>query len=168
MAILKSALALTISLLAFEVAVAQQTKYDIAFDLYETGDLERSKFILNDIEESYSEDARYYLLRGSVYSELGDNVLAVEDFIKSIELDPNSAEAYFQRGFAYFSVGKYNLALEDFNAVLALDPDYVEAYVNRGTVYYSLEDKENACKDWKKAIDAGASIGQLLYDQMCQ
>ena len=49
------------------------------------------------------------------YEKKGDYDLALEDYNKVIELNPNYAEAYYSRGMAYGKKGDYDLALVDYN-----------------------------------------------------
>jgi lipoprotein NlpI len=54
---------------------------------------------------------------------LGNNPAAIEDFSKSIKLDPDDASAYFNRGVAYYVVGgRYADAVADFRKAADFDP----------------------------------------------
>jgi len=54
--------------------------------------------------------------------------LALVDFTKAIELNPNYADAYNYRGLIYYNQSKYDLALADYTKAIELNPNYVAAY----------------------------------------
>lgn len=138
---------------------------DQAYELYDQGQLEKAITILNDNEAS--NDPRYFFLRGSCYSELGENALAVQDFNKAIQLQPKWPEAFYQRGFSYFAAGQSRLAIQDFDQTILQDSTYAEAYLNRGSVYYDLGNEEEACINWLKASQLGLELATQLTGQLC-
>uniref|UniRef100_A0A0D9ZST4 Uncharacterized protein n=1 Tax=Oryza glumipatula TaxID=40148 RepID=A0A0D9ZST4_9ORYZ len=56
-------------------------------------------------------NAIYYCNRAAAYTLLNMFNEAVEDCLKSIEIDPNYSKAYSRLGSAYFALGKYHDAL---------------------------------------------------------
>jgi tetratricopeptide (TPR) repeat protein len=67
---------------------------------------------------------------------------AIEDYNKTIELDPNYAEAYNNRGNAYSGLKEYERAIEDYNKTIELDPNYAKAYTNRELARNKLKEQE--------------------------
>jgi len=61
-----------------------------------------------------------YYFRGMAYAESGNIVQAIEDYARSIELDPMNADAYDYRGRAYFFSGEYTKTIEDSNQAINL------------------------------------------------
>lgn len=55
-----------------------------------------------------------YESRGFSYFAKDQYDLAIADFTKAIDLDPNLLAAYYNRGVAYFDKGQYDLATTDF------------------------------------------------------
>jgi tetratricopeptide (TPR) repeat protein len=159
---------LTVLCLAVSIpSICQLTVYEQAYQHYEDGDLETAIDLMDDSEADHLSDPRFFFLRGSCWSELGENALAIQDFNKSIELDDQNPETFYQRGFSYFSTKQSELAVKDFDQAIALDSEYAEAYVNRGSVHYDLGNQEKACADWQMAIDLGMSLGEQLYGELC-
>ena len=64
---------------------------------------------------------------------------AIEDFDKTIQLDPDDAMAYHARGIAYYNLDQAQRAIQDFDVVIQLDPDFTIAYHNRGITYSHLD-----------------------------
>ena len=55
----------------------------------------------------------------------------VEQLGRSIEADPDNADAYHHRGVAFGQMVEPLEAIRDFNQVIRLRPDSAEAYYNR-------------------------------------
>ena len=96
--------------------------------------------------------AGIYLNRGVAYAKQGKYAVAISNFNKAIELDPDYADAYFNRGAAYDESGQSTKAFSDYNKAIQLNPRRPEAYYNRGTAYRDLEQYERALLDFTEAI----------------
>ncbi len=86
--------------------------YDCGFDFLSNSDLE-------DISIAFYN-------RGTMIGKLGDYVSAIEDFNKSIEINPYFAEAYFNRGFSKYNLNDISGACLDWSKAGELD--YYDAY----------------------------------------
>ena len=56
-------------------------------------------------------------------------IVAVEDYTKAIELNPNDAQAHNNRGAAYGEKDDFGRAIEDYTKAIELKPDFAEAYL---------------------------------------
>jgi len=97
---------------------------------------------------------------------------AIEDYSKSIDMNPNNAEAYGNRGLAYYNKGQYDRAIEDYNKAIALNPNLAWNYNNRGLIYGIKGQYDRAIEDFNKAIainpndaDAYRNRGRAYYDK---
>ncbi len=79
----------------------------------------------------------------------------MEDFDKTLRLDPYYAIAYSNRGLIYFVLHQNQRAIEDFDQAIRLDPDMSAAYGGRGVAYYELGQQEKALRDLVKACELG-------------
>ncbi len=61
-----------------------------------------------------------YFRRGSVHGFLGNNINGIDDFSKSIELNPKNGPAYSLRGYLRGVVGQYEPAEKDHQAAVEL------------------------------------------------
>ncbi|KAG0483559.1 hypothetical protein HPP92_011643 [Vanilla planifolia] len=69
-------------------------------------------------------NAVYYSNRAAAYTQLEKYTEAVEDCLKSIEIDPGYSKAYSRLGLAYYNQGNYSEALDKgFLRALQLNPD---------------------------------------------
>ena len=130
----------------------------------------------------------YYNL-GNVRGFLGDNVKAVEDFSKSIELNSKNGSAYSLRGYLRGALGQYDLAEKDHIAALELAKDekwedyrpwalqhYADMWRRRGEFTKALEycaqalhEKEYAVVNFRRAwiyLDMGQTAqAKVAYDK---
>ena len=72
---------------------------------------------------------------------------AYDAFSKTIELDPNWAEAWNKRATVLYLMGEYELSQADINKVLRLEKRHFGALTGQGLV-------QTALKNYQKAIDS--------------
>jgi tetratricopeptide (TPR) repeat protein len=84
------------------------------------------------------ESASSYYQRGTSHLSLSEYQLAIQDFDRAIELDPNYEGAFYNRGKAYYHLGEYQCAIQDFTRVIELDPQHIFTYNKRGKCYQAL------------------------------
>ncbi len=109
--------------------------------------------------------AAWYVNRGSLYSDLQKYELALSDYNKAININPNFALAYYNRGLLYSDQKKYDLALSDYDKAIEINPNYAEAYVNRGFIYYNQQKYDLALSDWNKAIEINPNYANAYYNR---
>jgi tetratricopeptide (TPR) repeat protein len=79
---------------------------------------------LDGLENDYEpEDASDYAHRGALFSALGLQERAIEDFDKAIRLDPQAAKSYVGRAIAYMTLGREVEAEADVEHAIALGMD---------------------------------------------
>jgi len=101
---------------------------------------------------------RAYGNRGNCRSRQGLFRAAIEDYNKSIELCPYSADPVLNRGVAYEGLREYNLALEDYQAVLDVSPSDPAAWNNFGNANAALQNWDAALDAFKKATEISNSF----------
>jgi tetratricopeptide (TPR) repeat protein/S1-C subfamily serine protease len=109
--------------------------------------------------------AVWYGNRGNLYREQQKYKLALDDYNKAIELNPNHAGAYYNRGLLYSDQKKYDLALSDYDKAIEINHNYAEAYVNRGVLYRLQEKYELALADYDKAIELNRNDAVAYYNR---
>lgn len=102
--------------------------------------------------------------RGIAYGEKGEIDLAIEDYNKTIQLNPNFADVYNNRGYAYREKGEFELAVEDYNQAIQLKPDSVLFYNNRSIALLYLQEWEKAKSDLTIAMNMGVDIIALFQN----
>lgn len=77
---------------------------------------------------------------------------AIKAFTKSIELDPQLAEAYVLRGFAYDELRDYEEAIRNYDKAIELSPQDAQTHYHRAGDYHLLGNYQKAIEDYDKAI----------------
>jgi tetratricopeptide (TPR) repeat protein len=107
---------------------------------------------------------------GTVYSDKGEYEKAHEEFKEATKLaelkKQNTASIHNNRGVAYLREGKekknessdkagnyFKKACEEFREAINKDQNFAEAYNNRAVVYHYQGNKDEAEKDFEKAIE---------------
>ena len=111
-------------------------------------------------------DALYYTNSGIEKTNQGDFRGAVEDFDKSLELNPDWALTYFSKAIAFHNLMRLEDAYENYTKAIECDSKMTDAYYNRAQVMLldkkagedilkkALSDLEKACELDDKFIDA--------------
>ncbi|KAL6651669.1 hypothetical protein ACP70R_010594 [Stipagrostis hirtigluma subsp. patula] len=87
-------------------------------------------------------NAIYYCNRAAAYTLLNMNNEAIEDCMKSIEIDPNYSKAYSRLGSAYFALGNYHDALyKGYLKASELDPNNENVRQNIEVTKKKLSDR---------------------------
>ncbi|WML33915.1 tetratricopeptide repeat protein [Clostridium sp. OS1-26] len=81
--------------------------------------------VYNNILEN-SENESVYDYRGDVYFSLKQYDKSISDYLKFIELKPESKGVYYRLGLAYKENGDYNKAIESLNKAIKLLPNNKE------------------------------------------
>jgi tetratricopeptide (TPR) repeat protein len=77
---------------------------------------------------------------------------AIEEFRKTIAIDPSHARAYNKLGSVYFNLGMLDEARGYQERALALDPDFEGAHYELALVFKKLGDMEKARHHWKEYL----------------
>ena len=72
---------------------------------------------------------------------------------KSVQLDPQDAEAYYNLGVIFRELGKLEEAEKSYRKAILLKPDYAEAYSNIGVIFKKLGKLNEAEASYRKAIE---------------
>lgn len=67
-----------------------------------------------------------YICRGATHSALNEHDVAIDDFSRAIQINPEHAPAYFHRAIAWENKGELDQALDDYARAIRLDPDNAE------------------------------------------
>ena len=90
---------------------------------------------------------------GNCYDNFGKTDLALQNYAKALELNPNSEWAYYERSILYRRIKKYDKAIDDLTKAIKLYPtSFSEAYYLRGMTYVLQNKLTDATSDFEEAI----------------
>jgi hypothetical protein len=102
---------------------------------------------------------RIYNNRGVAWTHLMHFTEAIEDYNKSIAINPEYSRAYNNRGWTYMELKQYPQALADLNKAITLSPQASRSYLGRGLVYEALGNLVAARKDFEASCLMGSPQG---------
>ena len=126
--------------------------------------LARSRTVKPLSQRSESISAQTYFKWGNTKYYSQDYNGALEDYTKSIRLEPNSV-VYFNRGLTSYRIRQYHAAISDYDVAIQIKSDFVQAYVNRGIVKRKLGQHFAAISDYDTAIRLKPDDFQAYYNR---
>jgi hypothetical protein len=93
------------------------------------------------------------------------SVNSIADYNKTIELNPDNADAYLERAGGYVEIGHYSQAIADYTKAIELDSSHALAYFNRAYAYGEIGEYDKAITDYSKAIELNPSDAQAYYNR---
>lgn len=98
-----------------------------------------------------SADAHFQ--RAGILADAGQDKLALADYSKAIELQPNDVRFLNMRGLFLLTRKQLDAAFADFSLATDKDPKYVQAWNNRGLVHLARNEIPDAIKDFSRAVE---------------
>jgi hypothetical protein len=107
----------------------------------------------------------YYFMRGNLKAGEGKLQEALEDYTKTISLNPGYAEAYTDRGVILFQTGDLKSALRDYNIAIQLKPKRAKPYMDRAGLEATSGDFEAALKDYNHFLSLDSTDSRGFADR---
>lgn len=114
--------------------------------------------VLSMVHQNKQKAERYYK-RGHDLQMSGYLFQAYDYYTEAIYFDRHHIKAYMNRGLVAKQLGYYWDAVDDFNRVILLSDDAShlhQAYHNRGVLFLRLDDRNRACRSFRKAMLSGS------------
>jgi tetratricopeptide (TPR) repeat protein len=112
---------------------------------------ERERKLIAEIARR-PKDAKLYNDLGVVQFYLGKAIAAESSFNRSIQIDPNNADARANLSFQYFQTGRQEAAVELLKEALVIDPNNFLANYFSGLLYFTRQQPTRAEIFLKKAL----------------
>lgn len=109
--------------------------------------------------------AESYYNRGNAYTKKGSYDLALLEYNKAIESNPQYAQAFCERGFAYDSKGDLDNAISDYTKAIEIDSTLMRAYEYRGNAYIQKGKFAQAISDLNKALEIEPKNAEVYFDR---
>lgn len=114
-------------------------------------DFDKSLDYLLKLMPKYKDDWNINYLIGSVYSKLGEYILAIDYLNKAMELNDKEPDIYNELGIIHFNNGDVNKAIKIFSLGIDNCSEDYKLYFNRGLSYIQLKEYESGMKDVDRA-----------------
>ena len=122
--------------------------------------------------KKFPESKFIYNLIGVSYFNLGKYSNAIENYNKSISINPKNSEAYNNKGLCLKKMGDFEGALENYKLALKINPNFLDLYNNIGNLYYELKSFKDAEKIWYDGLKVSPNdivllrnLGALLFEK---
>lgn len=130
--------------------------FSIAYNSVESGNYSEAVLYYSMIIDTEPDELTLKVVlnnRGIAYQNLGKNDLALKDYQRVIDMDPNHPQSYGNRGNVYDTMGNFEKAIADYTRGIELKSDYTDAYYNRAWVYLKQKNYYAAAGDLKKLLE---------------
>ncbi|KAL3424297.1 mitochondrial precursor proteins import receptor [Phlyctema vagabunda] len=105
---------------------------------------------LNDLGEH---EAFAYNMRGTFKYLRGENMDALSDLTKSVDLQPGLTQSFIKRASMHLELGDKDAAAADFEKAMEQNNDDPDIYYHRAQLHFILGEFADAAKDYQKSID---------------
>ncbi|MEW6201617.1 MAG: tetratricopeptide repeat protein, partial [bacterium] len=106
---------------------------------------------------------------GKVYLDQGEYQNAIEEFHRSLTLDPENANVLISLGRGYLSMRNFEEASKCFEKATEMAPEFADGHYYLGLTYLELNMKEKAINEFKESLNinpkyiaAKNAFGQLM------
>jgi tetratricopeptide (TPR) repeat protein len=97
-----------------------------------------------------------YVERGKLFFEDFQEDVAIADFTRAIEVNPDDFDAYLLRAFAYLDISEFEKAANDIDRVLKAGPASYDALLVLGDAHRGAGRRKKALSAYARAIEASA------------
>jgi tetratricopeptide (TPR) repeat protein len=104
-----------------------------------------------------------YRHRGAIHLDRRSYREAIEDYTRSLALEPIDIDSYRARGLANLELGQWTNAILDFTAVIGADPRDGQALKNRGRAHLSQGAYHDARDDFRRAVELNRRDAEAYY-----
>ena len=129
-----------------------QEQLNSLLELYQTGKYPDAEKLSVSITEEFPKHPFAWKVLGIVFKQMGkinESLIAGQ---KSVQLDPQDAEAYSNLGIILEELGRLNEAEVSLRQAITLKPDYAEAHNNLGIILEELGRLNEAEVSLRQAI----------------
>lgn len=115
---------------------------------------------INEVLEVYKDvgvspkdlSSALYFYKGNTEYEQNNYDVAIDNYKKAIDINPELSEAYYNLGVAYSKKEEIETAVTYYEKAIAIDPEFTEAYYGLGFLYFKGGEFQTAIIYYKKAI----------------
>ena len=113
-------------------------EFDTVIELYSKGEIREALNKINKLSLIYKDNAFLFNIRGACYAALGKPEKAIENYEKSISINPGNIDSLFNIGNIFREKNQLQDAVKSFKKIIALDPDQPISHFNLGVTLQEL------------------------------
>ena len=145
-------------------------RYNLACAKYLSQDYKGSIRDIDETLEMNPDHAEALFLRGLIRGEEFEEEAGLEDIERALTLNPDIPGGEMAAAILLFELGEYAEAANRFTEILkTVDADArSDAFYYRADCYYNLDQKDLACKDFRRAARFGDKDAPIVIQQYCE
>ena len=135
------------------------TYNQLAIELYAARDLQQALSVYNLALKHDGKAASVWVNRGDCYREMQEVGLALQDYLKAHELNPDDRDTRIRlstlfdaRGLTYFDRGSLLEAQNEFTSAIKYLPQVPHYYLHRATTCMESGNLQQALKDYREVV----------------
>ena len=135
------------------------TYNQLAIELYAARDIQQALSVYNLALKQDPNAASIWVNRGDCYREMQEVGLALQDYLKAHELNPQDRDTRIRlstlfdaRGLTYFDRGSLQEAQAEFTSAIKYLPQVPHYYLHRATACIESGNLQQAVKDYKEVV----------------
>ena len=129
-----------------------QEKIKFILELFNSNKLIETKKEIEKQLIKYSKSSILFNILGAVLAEQNKPQEALENYNKSIKINPNYSQAYNNLGVCLHSLNKIDEAIQSYQKAIVIQPKHADAYNNLGAVFKQLKEYKKSIYYYKEAI----------------
>lgn len=106
-----------------------------------------------ELGELGDHEAFAYNMRGTYRYLRGENVEALGDLTKSVDLKPSLTQSFIKRASMHLELGEKDAAANDFEQAMKQNAEDPDIYYHRAQLHFILGEFADASRDYQKSID---------------
>lgn len=99
--------------------------------------------------------------QGIKYYNFGQYDVAIVQFQKAIEVEPQSVDAHLYLAYAYEKQGEREKAIGEYQKITQIDPNHLDAHYRLGVSYNSMGRRAETIKEYEKVLSLKPSKERL-------
>ena len=122
---------------------------------------DREKYfrILKQMEQKYSKEKKIYYSLGLEYKERGLFKEAINEFQKTLQLDPEYGSALNEIAYTYANLNNFEKAIEYFENYVAVSPGDANPFDSMAELYFIMGKLEEAIEYFEKTLEIKPDFG---------
>jgi len=115
--------------------------------------LEKALRILKQMIKKYPKEKRFHSDLGNLYTMKHLFHEAIEEFNKTLELDPNYGPAFNALAYTYADMGNFEKAIEYFKRYASVSPGDANPFDSMAELYFRMGKLDEAIAKYREALD---------------